>query len=169
MWNWHCTVGLLTLFLYAIKSVQVLFYAGNSPTVIMLVFITGAFALLCGYPSRLDLKSRWTGFSPIISSKRNRFFNYQPDSNLRSENPVFMRACMGSSTKSGTFSAVRVRSKHRMASYCKDFSYDSRRSWFVCGSSFVVQFIIFGVHCSVGIFFVALGREFHRSESATGN
>ena len=69
----------------------------------------------------------------------------------------------------GKSSVVRVRSTNRMANCCKDFSYDSRRSWFVCGSSFVVQFIIFGVHSSVGIFFIAFGREFHRSESATGN
>lgn len=55
----------------------------------------------------------------------------------------------------------------RMTDYSKDF-HDSRRSWFVCASSFVVQFIIFGIHSSVGIFFIAFGKEFQRSESATG-
>ena len=64
--------------------------------------------------------------------------------------------CLGHSFSSG-----------RMSNGSKDFC-DSRRSWFVCASSFAVQFIIFGIHSSVGIFFIAFEREFHRSESATG-
>ena len=47
--------------------------------------------------------------------------------------------------------------------------YDTRRSWLVCASSFLVQFIIFGVHSSYGIFFVAIQEEFQERESATGN
>lgn len=132
--------------------------------------------LLCLVYNRTDRASVRVPVVVGFKKLTNRIFTYHQ----LHEKPVYqlptglqpqewkprIHARLGLSTES---LVDRVRSTDRMANYCKDFSCDSHRSWFVCGSSFVVQFIIFGVHSSVGIFFIAFGREFHRSESATGN
>lgn len=47
-------------------------------------------------------------------------------------------------------------------------SIDSFWSWIVCISSFSLQFLVGGLHCSFGIFFVALLDKFGRSEAETG-
>lgn len=45
---------------------------------------------------------------------------------------------------------------------------DSKYSWAVCASSFILQFVIFGVNNSFGTLFLELLKDFKRSESATG-
>ena len=45
---------------------------------------------------------------------------------------------------------------------------DSRYSWAVCVSSFILQFFVFGLNNSFGTLFLELLKDFKRSESATG-
>ena len=45
---------------------------------------------------------------------------------------------------------------------------DSRYSWAVCISSFILQFFVFGVNNSFGTLFLELLKDFKQSESATG-
>lgn len=44
----------------------------------------------------------------------------------------------------------------------------SKRAWIVCGASFLVQFIVFGIQNSFGILFEPLMEEFQSDELRTG-